>query len=284
MIRALGAVAAAHAWRRIALAVLVLTAATIAAALLAASAAWAEGDAASYALTPEEQQAYIERAQANLQHLLERFEFIATSNCATTREPDQRCQELYGNLKAGDFEFIPPIEWSDDDPNLPTYTAMLGACPGLKPQLHLTEDDWLEFVAQRNFGSYELSHGQGESEEQSVYAFRSEDYAGPINEDYLGPRDIVRQYVVFTTYDFATCKKLEWTLFTKYDSYNVQDPWPYEYLGEIVRMEGRFFILNIFPLGKFEEDPSRYMRFNDLGPDGRSGKDSYSLTGARRPN
>lgn len=137
--------------------------------ILAVSAATQSAEARSDSFAVD-QVAYVSRAKTVLSHLLENREFYTDS--FATPEDQNRARKLLRQLRRNEFEIVPPFEWSDNNPNLPSYVEFRTRCPNFDFEFDTV--DGTPVTATERFGLYELPAEFSLSDEDRLFAFRAE--------------------------------------------------------------------------------------------------------------
>lgn len=224
----------------------------------------AAGDQSSFAV---DQTAYVARVKAAVARLLKDRMFY----CKVGTE--DRCRELMEKLRAGDFQVVPPFEWSDDDPDLPTYLEIRKACPKFDFEFDHSSIGLLR--ATENFALYRLPAGAVSSgDDGSLFAMRLERFILQ-NADW-GRRRLHRSRQMsyaggFHFINVSTCEEFNATPSHREGAASLADT-----VNEIVMIDGRLHVLSIYPY--LTGTPPDYgIAIYDLGRDGRS-RTNYLLS------
>lgn len=193
-----------------------------------------------------DQAAYVERVKARIVWFLETYNFRPSSGCLQLYG-EEACNRYLDFIKKMDFTIIPPIEWSETDPNLPSTQEMRVKCPKLPFENSeiMYRAHWKEGIpvkGRANFGLYRISDYIDVPE--PVYAYRAEDlftvlgYGDPNTQKKLSDGH-------FSVFGYPSCKRYKGQSITKdVDKYGGG-----RYIHEFAIYNGNLIFFRISSLG-----------------------------------
>lgn len=185
--------------------------------------------------------------------------------------PDgSQCQLLLMRLKLGQLIFLSPIERSQAAKELHTYQSIRQHCRSVN--FEAAEIGHVFVRARSNFALYRLLEPSSATGNQAIYIFRAEDYVSPKIADFQVDGMLV-------AFGYPSCRERGRVPVYK-DSTVTQEPdsvQPDLSLSEIIRVENRFYVLNLSRILERVSPPKGggAMVLFDFGRVGRDTKKSY---------
>lgn len=219
-----------------------------------------------------DQVAYVERAKSILKRLLDGRKFYAALDYL---EPQGRAKELLDKLRTGELEVLPPFEWSDDNPDLPTYQEVREKCPNFDFEFSRANGSVVR--ATENFALYKISFPLSSFRSDRVLAYRAERFI--LQFDDWGRRRVFipgKEFMYwpgyFRFFDISDCILTNSELIQRHDRTSFQ-----KVINEIITIDGQLLVVKLYPLSP--EYPEIYrLNIQPLNADGGQKRDTYTLS------
>lgn len=214
----------------------------------------------------DEALSYGDHAKAIIAQLLAGRDFKQESGC----NRGEACAALLKQLRAGAFEVVEPAERSQR-PDMPSYMSARRRCPAFDPA-HIKASHRI-FTATRNFAIYRLDIPRSQRGSEEVLVFRAQRYvvledARRAAADDEAPMTLLPG--TFVAIAMPSCKFLSTAVAENGDRFakhnDIDDA---DHASELVRMGGRYFVLNLDPIaGPWQAKESWWyvLQLWDLGP------------------